>query len=76
MLGLQYLFISIETTVLRNRAGTNVQMFNKPKKESKNQTKSVVKQKKSLCEMSGDDFFRCDSICRIAHVCLSVGLPF
>ena len=68
-------FISLETTVLRNRAGSNVQLFNKPKKKSENQTKRVVKQKKSHCEMSGDDFL--DAIASVGlhmSVCLLVSL--
>ena len=69
-------FISLETTVLRNRAGSNVQLFNKPKeRKQKSNKKGFETKEKSLWDVRWC-LFRCDSICRIAHVCLSVGLSF
>ena len=42
-------FISLETTVLRNRAGSNVQLFNKPKeRKQKSNKKGFETKEKSL----------------------------
>ena len=68
-------FISLETFVLRNRAGSNVQLFNKPKERKQKSNKRVLKQKRSHCEMSGDAFL--DAIASVGlhmSVCLLVSL--